>query len=72
MCFFLLAPITWEACLACLIVLDNSWEVFGCSVVTDVKSVTLGLSKDFVYWVAIFDRFIGLCISFLEMIDNVL
>ena len=39
---------TWETFAACLIVLDNLWEVFGCSIINDFISTMFGFSKVFV------------------------
>ena len=44
---YLPAPDTWETYLACLIVLVNLCEVFGCSIVADFKSIIFRLSIDF-------------------------
>ena len=44
---FLPAPLTWETFSACLIVLDNLCEVFGCTVITDFMSAMSGFSKVF-------------------------
>ena len=44
---------TLETLSAWLIVLNNLREVFGCSIVTDVK-ITIAFS----YWVISFDRFV--------------
>ena len=43
--------------LACLRVLDNLWEVFGCSIVTDSMSTKFGFSKVFGCWGIMFDGF---------------
>ena len=49
----------WEPFLAFLIVLNNFWEVFGCSIVIDFMSIKFGFSIVFGCWVNIFDCFAG-------------
>ena len=44
---FLTALLTWETFSDCLIALDNSCKVFGCSILTDFMSTIFGFSKAF-------------------------
>ena len=48
---------TWETFLACLIVSDNLWQVFRCSLITDFIPKMFGFSKVFGCWVIVFDCF---------------
>ena len=61
LCKVLLEP-TWETFSACLVVLDNFCEVFGCSVITDSISTVVAFLQSFwllsnfllVYWFCVF------------------
>ena len=42
---FMPGPLTWEISLVCLMVLDDLWHAFRCSIIADFISIMFGLSK---------------------------
>ena len=57
---------TWKNFSACLI--DNLFEVFGCSIITDFISRLFGFSTVFGWWVITFDFFNGF-VGFFQISD---
>ena len=56
--------------LACLRVLDNLWEVFGCSIVTDSMSTKFGFSKVLVAEELCLIVLPVLCFFYLKIFDS--